>query len=78
MATSNLSRRSFRSKIIIARLQSYRVEMPNVLFPGKLPLPVLQTLHSERGSRSPSPRGVAREEACAGMMIVKARCKVMA
>jgi hypothetical protein len=26
MATSNLSRRSFRSKIIIARLQSYRVE----------------------------------------------------
>jgi len=26
MATSNLSRRSFRSKIIIARLQSYRVD----------------------------------------------------
>ncbi len=26
MATSNLSRRSFPSKIIIARLQSYRVD----------------------------------------------------
>jgi len=33
MATSNLSRRSFRSKIIIARLQSYRVDAQRAIPP---------------------------------------------
>jgi hypothetical protein len=42
MAMSNLSRRSFLSKIIIARLQSYRVEAQRAVSRKVVPFPKYQ------------------------------------